>query len=394
MRALVAAALILACRGDRGEPHAGSGSAAVASVVPALPRSTNGADELRMISERVERNADRPGIAIAALLDRATYLGHLDDYRDAVARSATWIAQAPDDIDAWRTRVRALSAVHEFAAARAALATVQKLATTPYDWTELASNLDEATGPREHVLAEHAAAAPNAINLTRYAASLALAGRIDEAIALIPRAAHAIRDNSALLFAWLLFQWGRLYEQNGDLAAARQFYAQACTRLPGYLEATAHLAQTSIATGDTAGAKRVVAAALADNRQPTLLELAAQLGIAPVADARAEWERYVAALPLAFADHAARFYLGVGADPKRALALAAQNLANRDVPEARALVVEAALAAGDSAAACAAVDALRAAPLRAHRFMAWRALVACGRSADADRLAKELGISP
>ena len=50
--------------------------------------------------------------------------------------------------------------------------------------------------------------------------------------------------------------------------------------------------------------------------------------------ARAGFEALVARHPLAFADHAAEFYLGSGGDAGRALELARLNLANR--PTARA----------------------------------------------------------
>src|SRR3569623_2845394 len=173
----------------------------------------------------------------------------------------------------------------------------------------------------------------------------------------MPTAAAAAHDNPPELLSWLLFQWGRRYERKGDFAAARGVYAEAHRRMPGYLEATAHLAQAVMQTGDTAGAKKLVEAALADDRHPTLLGLAVQLGHPELLDeAKREWERYVAALPEAFSDHAARFYLTV--DPARALVLAKANLANRDTPEARALLGEAALAAGDAATACDAVAPL------------------------------------
>jgi hypothetical protein len=57
--------------------------------------------------------------------------------------------------------------------------------------------------------------------------------------------------------------------------------------------------------------------------------------------------------PLAFADHAAEFYLGPGADPERAWVLAQQNLANRQTPRAAALAIKAAEASGRYADACA-----------------------------------------
>ena len=97
------------------------------------------------------------------------------------------------------------------------------------------------------------------------------------------------------------------------------------------------------------------------------------------------------ALPEAFADHAARFYLAAGADPARALELARANLANRTTAEARALVVEAALAANQPATACEVAAAL-ASGTRAQQFLAWRAFGACGRAAEAAALARRLGI--
>src|SRR5260221_3594026 len=209
-------AFAVACRGDHAEPapERGSGSAAV-SVVPPLLRSTSGAVELGLMTEKIERNPDRPAIAIAALLDRATYLGQLDDYRDALARSAAWVEHAPAELDAWLARVRVLSAVHDFTAARTALDTAKRLARDPSQCHDVAVSLDDATGPRDRALADHEANArayPTAINVTRYAVALALAGRFDEAIALVPRAAGAIHNNTGTEFAWLLFQWGRIYE--------------------------------------------------------------------------------------------------------------------------------------------------------------------------------------
>src|SRR5262249_47028808 len=65
-------------------------------------------------------------------------------------------------------------------------------------------------------------------------------------------------------------------------------------------------------------------------------------------------ERYdelIALHPEAFADHAADFWLGAGADPRKALRLACMNLASRETPRARALLFRA-------VAACEAASAL------------------------------------
>jgi hypothetical protein len=105
------------------------------------------------------------------------------------------------------------------------------------------------------------------------------------------------------------------------------------------------------------------------------------------ARAAARWDELLARHPEAFADHAARFYLGVGGAPARALPLAEKNLAARRTAESFALLVDAALAAGDVARACAAAEsALAGDDLRSARLYvaAWRALSSCGRKDRAD----------
>ena len=305
------------------------------------------------------------------------------------------VAKSPKDEQAWRLRVEATLRVHEFALARDALKQLATIVNPEY-LGEYDTRLAEATGDTERGLAgreQLAKEQPSALRLTAWAAALAQVGRVDEAIAIIPKAAAAVRDNPPQLIAWLLFQWGRSYELKGEPAVAREFFAAAHARLPGYVEATAHLAQALMATGDRAAASTLISGALELDRQPELLALAVELGRSELADAaRAEWDRYVTALPLAFSDHAARFYLGVGRNPARALELARINHANRDTRDARSLVVEAALAAGDPASACAVVDPLVSGGTRAQRFVAWRALSKCGRTSDADRLARDLGI--
>jgi len=392
-RFVAVAALALGCRD--GRPHDTRDQRPASAVraeaaVPALPPSPDGDEELRVLDQEIELHRRDPrfaGQAIRELLDRAAIRGDPADYLAALELSQHWVDRAPKDLAAWKLRAVALGRVHRFAAAREALAVAKRLTTDTTEWDEIAATLDEATGQlaasapyRERRARE----APSSRNLTQWAASLALAGRFDEAIALIPRAAAELRDPSPITIAWLYFQWGRLYEQRGELAAARRFYEAAHARLPGSLETVVHLAQTTLATGGDPHA--LVAQALAANPHPELLALAGRGD-----EARTAWERYLSMLPEAYADHAARFYLGPGKNPSRAKELAEQNLANRDTGEAHALAVEAALAAGDPQAACRVVGPLETG-IRAQQVLAWKAFAACGRAADADRLARALGV--
>jgi len=410
-QALVAVALLAACRGghpsvrDAGRPRPASAVSAPPSLVPKIGQSPDPIEAMRELDQRIaiHRKPGDEGQEIGFLLDRAAIRGDLEDYAEALALSGAWIEHAPKSDAAWKARVGVLTRVHRFGAARDALDHLEPLVPDRSEWEGLAATIDEATGQLDRSAPYREATArrwPSTVNLVQWANSLALQGKLDDALAVMPKAAAVMRENPPELFEYLYFQWGRLYEQKGEPAAARQFYEAALARLPT-VEVQAHLAQALIATGDRDAARKVVTAALAGNRHPDLVALAAELEPDPgkraalVAEAKAGWERYLAALPDAFADHAARFFVGVGGDPARALALADQNLANRDTLEARALVVEAALAAGAPDRACAVAGPI-AEPraLRAQRFLAWRALTACHRTDQAARLGAELGIAP
>lgn len=405
---LVAAMLLAACRGDHAPAPSATkvhkdagldGPASRVSDVPSLPRSDDGVAELRALDKQIEIAAGDNARLVPLLLERAAIRGRVEDYERALATSAALVKELPRDDNAWELRVKALTAVHRFADARAAIAELAPRVFPP-QLVEPNLAIDEATGQTARALegrAKLAEEAPNPQTITLYAGALARAGKFDEALAQIPKAvAGAARINTPRGTSWLYFQWGLIHEAKGDLAIARDHYLAAYARMPGSLETVEHLAGALAATGDRERARRIVADAVADNPHPSLralaLELADRVDPAELASVTAEWERYVKALPEAFADHAARFYLGVGKNPTRALELARLNLANRDTLQARALVVDAALAAGDPAAACAVVEPLLAAGTKAERFSAWKALGACGRAADAEKLGHQLGI--
>jgi len=410
-RALLAVALIAACRGEQrarqesGSAGSASGPAAASgSVVPKLPYSDDGDAVMRGLDAEIELAAkpkqegagftSAPGDTklVALLLERASIRGWLDDYQRALAIATTAVETRPTDPAALAMLGRAQLAVHAFADART---TIAKLPLGSRD--ELQASLDQATGNLDAALAARKARVDvfaDALSVTLYAAALAEAGRAGEGIALIPTAVAHLRSNTPQYLGWLLFQWGLLYEQTGATAASRELYAEAHRRLPAHVEVIVHLAEALAATGDMKGARALVA--VDADRHPSLLALAATMSSTEdrVTAATEAWERYLAVFPAAFADHAARFYLGAGNNSKRALELAKLNLATRDTPAARGLVIDAALAEGDKAGACAAVGTLTTAGPRRERFLAWRALAACGRAAEADQVARELGIQP
>jgi hypothetical protein len=352
---------------------------------------------MRLLDADIERAARNEVKLANLLLDRAAIRGWVEDYTRALAVTKAAIEKDPTSIEAHKVRARALLAVHAFGQVPTEITKLASLGDQSHA-AELQTELDHATGKLESALAGRKARVAlfaDAVAVTLYAAALADAGRLEEAIAQIPIAAQQLRGNSPQYLSWLLFQWGRLYEQKGQLAMARDFFAEAHRRLPAYVEATAHLTEALAGVGDRKAAKALVLVGDPATQHPSLAALAYALASdsARLEAATKGWERYVAALPSAFADHAARFYLGVGNSSKRALELAEINLQARDTHAARGLLVEAALAENDNKRACAEADALAKSGQRREQFLAWRAYTACGRTADAERLSKELGVA-
>ena len=130
-------------------------------------------------------------------------------------------------------------------------------------------------------------------------------------------------------------------------------YAQALRAVPSYVPARLHLAELEAARGDTATPSRTCSASSRSRatrrawrcwdaapprrrRRPRARE---------IAQARARFEDLLQRHPLAFADHAAEFYLDAGADPERALHWARINLLARETRRAYTLAIRAAWAA-------------------------------------------------
>lgn len=357
-----------------------------------LPVTATGFANLRAL--HVELAAARAGDdrarPIELLLQRAAILGHVVDLVEARDRSEHWLATAPRDPRAWRARVTVLLALHRCAEAGTAL--VQARATGA-EVEDLAATLAELTGDHARVATYRATVArdqPTTAHLLAWAHNLALAGDTDAALAAMPRALAADPALAGPALAAVLVRWGELHVQRGEPAAARRMFAEAVARMPAQVDAGALLADALRATGTDAAP--LLARALADasaGAEPLHPELLARAG--RTTEAAAAWAVRLAALPELSAAPAARFFLELGGDPARALALARGALAGCGASSERELVIEAALAAGQPAIACDAARSLREGT-RAQRFLAWRAYGACDRPAEAAAAARSLGI--
>jgi lipopolysaccharide biosynthesis regulator YciM len=141
-----------------------------------------------------------------------------------------------------------------------------------------------------------------------------------------------------------------MWMAENDLDRARTWLDAAVRRLPAYAPAAGHLAEVEAALGDTDSAVNRLRPLTMSSEDPDYpAQLARILGEAGRPEESREW-RDVAAARYdelvgrhleAFADHAAEFWLDVGADPTRALWLAHKNLEVRPTRRARELVARA-----------------------------------------------------
>ena len=178
------------------------------------------------------------------------------------------------------------------------------------------------------------------------------------------------------------FQRALLLERRGDKGNAKAYFAEAHELLPGYGHPAVHLAGL-----DTPAEAIAVLEPLIGKTDDPQIDAAYADALRRVgrnddantalARAKARYEALVQKHELAFADHAAQFYLGLGQDPQRALSLARVNAKNRPTEPALDLWITAALAAGARDEACTA--AAQGAALR-YSTPAFKAMLATTRS--------------
>lgn len=342
-----------------------------------------------------------PGQRVSMLATHAQFFGALDDY-DAALRAADELVKAhPKVAQAWLQRAGARQSLHEFAGALADLATAENLgadgdavdAGRAGVWQAL-GRYDEALAVRRRLVKARATTA----TLTAYATLRGEMGDVAGAEATFLDAQEAFRDVSPFTLAWLYFQAGLVEERAGRPSAARELYEAAHARLPEYAPATGHLAAAVALAGDERRAMALLEPLVAASDDP---EYWAELGVLLrkhgqaargdelIARAKRRYEALVKRHGDAFADHAARFWLGAGGDAGRALALARRNVKARPTRDAYELAMRAALAAKDTAAACRFADEAERVPYASaalHLSMS-EAFAACKRG---ERAAVEL----
>lgn len=292
-------------------------------LAPPAPPTTSGAIAVENLDHQIAQRGNDTGVE-ELLLVRSRFLG---DY-DALERAAELAESHADPLE--RARVRA--ALHRFAEA------------LPDADAPLRASILTATGRAADIVPQleaEAARHPGYASHGALANAYAAAGRLDDADRMYAAALADLDTTLPFPYAWIAFARGLMWnEQGGDRARGKAFYVEALDYLPQFAAANIHLAEIELAEGDRASATARLERVLASTDEPEALALLGQ-----TERARQRFEALLARQPLAFADHAAEFYLGAGANPARAWELAQLNLANRPTPRAFALAMR---AAGDT----------------------------------------------
>lgn len=326
--------------------------------------------------------------------------GLLREYDRALELAESAVKLEPKSPQAWLTLAKVHSTLHRFQEALADLKRVEALGAhgTLIDMTR--ASLLQALGRfREaRVLLEKLAADNPRIDTLGALATLdADEGRIADAEQRFLKAQESFTDISPFPLVWLWLQQGLMWQKEGRAGRARQLFAAAYERLPVDVAVASHLAAVEAVTGEREQAIARLRQIVSSSDDPEYLGQLSQLlrdsGAAEEADrlraqAAARYEELLKRHPAAFAEHAARFWLGPGADPKKAVPLAKLNLEQRKTADAYALALEARLTAREPAAEtcklAASALAPPAQPLARVRVLASRAFTACGQKERAE----------
>ena len=316
--------------------------------------STDGDIALANLDGLIEQAAGEPG-AVDLLLLRGQFLAD-HEVLDRVAALTESGDQGPASL---LRRAHARAAAHRFYEAGLDLDAAQRAGASPDAVRAQRASLQIALGQAQDALPAlraQAARRPGFGSHCALALAEAAVGHIEAADALYDAALRDLDTTSPFPAAAVWFARGLMWsEQAGDAARGAAMYAEALRQVPSYVPANLHLAELEARRGDTADAVAHLERIVVISRDPESLALLGSLhrrngdsalGTREVEQARARFEELLQRHPLAFADHAAEFYMDAGADPERALHWARINLLARETRRAYTLAIRAAQAAG------------------------------------------------
>ena len=210
---------------------------------------------------------------IDLLLLRGEVLGRIADYEHAAELAVELVHDAPDDVRAWLARARTRATFHRFAEALADLETAGQNSLDRAAVDAERAPILQAVGCYWHalVLCEDAAKRrPGFTTLGALAVLQAEHGEVAAAEPLFADARRCYQDISPFPIASLDYRRGLMWLGQGDLPAARTWFAAAQRRVPAYAPALGHLAEVDAALWAPPGRHRPATAAGVLQRRPAV----------------------------------------------------------------------------------------------------------------------------
>jgi len=281
---------------------------------------------------------------------RGSILGTIADYERAQELADRLVHGAITAAPAFFARAQTRALFHRFADALEDLEVAERLGADADVVNRERAAVFQGLGRYEEAFAireEAAHRSPSFESLGALTTLHAERGDTERAVRLHAESVRRYRGISPLPLATLNFQLGVMWMREGDFDRARDQLTAARRYVAAYVPAQGHLAEVEAELGDAESAVALLYPLATTSDDPDYAgQLARILADAGSTEESRYWrqhaaQRYdelIALHPQAFADHAADFWLGAGAEPEKALRLAHMNFAIRKTPRARALL--------------------------------------------------------
>jgi tetratricopeptide (TPR) repeat protein len=316
--------------------------------------TTFGKIAIENLDHLIEQPTDRSAF-FELVLTRSKFLGDYGALDKIISKTEI---KKPITASDFLLRAKARSVVHRFVDALNDLQTAERLGGDKRNIFAVLASIKIAQGKADEVIPElekEASHHPSYASYSSLANAYAEVGRFSEADNFYQRSLNELKTTSPFPHAWIYFARGLMWsEKANDKRSGEEFYRRAVEILPEFVAANIHLAEIEITHGKIDLAKARLERIIETSEEPEAMDIYGQLemlygkladGNRLINQAQRCYEDLLAKYPLAFADHAAEFYLRNGNNAGRALNLAEMNLENRETERAYLLAIRAAKAA-------------------------------------------------
>ena len=326
---------------------------------PGWPQTTDGSIAARNLHAQIEglqadatsgySTAETQLCLIDLLVLRGRTLGRIADYRRA-EQLANQFVRETGSAESFLGRARMHALFHRFRAALGDLDIAQALSIDQTTAEEERAAIFQGLGRYDEALALRQQAVARCASFESLAALAGLyaeRGEIETAQQLHEESQLRYCGVSPFPLALLDFQFGQMWMHRGEWKKAQKLLQFAVRRLPAYAPAQGHLAEVAAEIGDAEDAVARLYPLAMSSDDPDYASQHARIlqDLGRIEESR-HWCRLAATVyaslvveyPEAFADHAAEFWLGPGANPNKALELARINFATRKTPRSHALL--------------------------------------------------------